>query len=78
MKGITLNYANGLRIQFDTMLELVNGEKDKLITTENIRFNRDKTDTSTLITTPMIKDVSLTMDKRDRNGYWTYPKGYVN
>ena len=78
MKGITLNYANGLRIQFDTMLELVNGEKDKLITTENIRFNRDKTDTSTLITTPMIKDVSMTMDKRDRNGYWTYPKGYVN
>lgn len=78
MKGITLNYNNSLKIQFDTMLELVNGEKEKLITTENIRFNRDKTDTSTLITTPMIKDVSLTMDKRNSIGYWTYPKGYVN
>ena len=58
------------------MLELVNGDKQKLITTENMRFNRDKTDTSTLITVPMIKDVSLTMTKRNNDGYWTYPVGY--
>ena len=76
MKGITLNYNNALKIQFDSMLELVNGDKEKLITTENMRFNRDKTDTSTLITVPMIKDVSLTMNKRNNDGYWTYPVGY--
>jgi len=78
MKGITLNYNNGLRIHFDSMVELVNGEKEKLITTENIRFNKDKEDPSTLITVPMIKDVSMTMDKRNMDGYWTYPKGYEN
>jgi len=78
MKGITLNYNNGLRIHFDSMVELVNGEKEKLITTENIRFNKDKEDPSTLITVPMVKDVSMTMDKRNMEGYWTYPKGYEN
>ena len=76
MKGITLNYENGKKICFDTMKDLIDGKVDKLITTENIRFNKDKEDTSTLITTPIIKEVNLTMDKRINKGYYTYPKGY--
>ena len=74
MKGITLNYANHKVVNFDSMKSLVDGTQEKLITEENLVFQKTKTG---IKTKTMCKDVHYTMDKRIRDGYWTYPKGHI-
>lgn len=87
MKGICLNYDNSQLVNINTFKNLVDDskisyydnvlnkvvEKEKLITNNNLNFKKSALGISTEIFT---KEVNFTMDKRDRLGYWTYPKGY--
>jgi hypothetical protein len=74
MKGITLNWENSKDINFDTLKQLVDCDKEKLSTKQNIRFEKHKE--KGITTFNMTKDIKFTMDKREVNGYWTYPFGY--
>ena len=74
MKGITLNWENSKDINFKTLKKLVDFDKDKLTTKQNIRF--DKNSEKGITTYQMKKEIQFTMDKRNLKGYWTYPYGY--
>jgi hypothetical protein len=74
MKGITLNWENCKDINFNNLKKLVDNDKEKLTTKQNIRFDKNKD--KGITTFQMTKDIKFTMDKRNVNGYWTYPFGY--
>lgn len=74
MKGITLNWENSKDINFDTLKKLVDNDIDKLKTKQNVRFDKNKQ--KGITTFRMTKDIKFTMDKREVDGYYTYPFGY--
>ena len=75
VKGISLNYKNALDINFDTVKDMITGQKVKSITIENDKIVRDK-NTSTILTTNEKKDYRIVFDKRViRENYKTEPYG---
>ena len=74
MKGITLNWENCKDINFNSLKKLVDNDKPKITTKQNIRFDKNKT--KGITTFSMNKDIQFTMDKRNVKDYWTYPFGY--
>jgi hypothetical protein len=74
MKGITLNWANSKEVNFKALKLLIDGDKNELITKQNLRFVKNKE--TGIKTVKMTKQVKFTLDKRAINGYWTYPFGY--
>lgn len=74
MKGICLNHDNTKVVNFDTLKHLVNHSDKVLKTNNNLLFKKTNMGISTEI---FQKEIKFTMDKRDRDGCWTYPKGYI-
>jgi hypothetical protein len=73
MKGICLNMANSKIVNFETLKYLVDNETEKLTTYDNLTFKKT---IEGVVTNTFEKDITYTMDKRDRDGYYTYPRGY--
>ena len=73
MKGICLNTSNSKIVNFESLKYLIDNPDKKITTNENINFKKTEFG---IITELFDKDIQYTMDKRDRIGYFTYPKGY--
>jgi len=78
VRGITLNYKNGLSINFNTVRDMVtNGKKDEVITViDENKISRDQKN-ARIITKEECKDYEIVFDKRVIvDNYNTKPYGY--
>jgi hypothetical protein len=78
VRGITLNYKNGLSINFNTVRDMVtNGKKDEVITViDKNKISRDRKN-ARIITKEECKDYKIVFDKRVIvDNYNTKPYGY--
>jgi len=75
-KGLTLNFLNSLRVNFDAVKELLFGERASISLAPQVQFNRSKF-TGIIYNSDLVKTVTPTFNKRViLSNFDTVPFGY--